>query len=328
MRVKRKPIVILVIAMAGILATKSMAQEKPRDLVVFRPPPNEARSVVDGFLWVEAEDFTDYGEWKLDTQFVHKMGSAYLLACGSGMSIGEATTHVDVPGAGTYRVWARTKNWLPEFSPGRFTIAVDGKRSAQTLGAVPKAGWLWESAGDFEVKAGQVRLALVDLSGAFARCDALLMTRDLAYVPPNDQEACQRERARLTGLPQEVTDGGEFDVVVVGAGTSGIAAAVAAARMGAITALAHDRPVLGGNASDELGVWTCGASVSHPNARESGLIEEANLWRGKTSSGGYSGAFAKQVANETNLTIFNNLRVNNVEMRNKRSVKKSVCVQN
>ncbi len=65
---------------------------KQPDLVVFRPPLCEASSVVDGFLWVEAENFTDYGDWKLDTQFIHKMGSAYLLACGVGTPIGMAET--------------------------------------------------------------------------------------------------------------------------------------------------------------------------------------------------------------------------------------------
>jgi hypothetical protein len=308
-----------------MFAAGSLAQEKPKDLVVFRPPPNEARMVVGGFLWVEAEDFADYGEWKLDTQFVHKMGSAYLLACGVGKPVGEAATEVHVPQAGTWRVWARTKNWLPEFSPGRFTVAVDGKRSARTLGAAPQAGWLWENAGEFELKAGEVRLALVDLSGAFARCDALLLTRDLAYVPPVGLEACRRERARLTGLPQEIADEGAFDVVVVGAGTAGMGAAVAAARTGARTALVHDRPVLGGNASAELGVPTCGASVSHPNARESGLNEEANLWRGKLNST-YSDAYAKQAEGEKNLTVFNNRRVNNVEMRDKTAIASVLAV--
>ena len=296
------------------------APSKQADLVVFRPPPNEAKMVVDGFLWVEAEDFTDYGEWKLDTQFVHKMGSAYLLACGVGKRIGDAATEVQLPQEGTYRVWARTKNWLTECSPGKFTISVGGKPSKQTLGTAAKAQWTWQNAGDFELKKGVVGLALNDLSGAFARCDALLLTRDLSYTPPEELEACQRERARLTGQPETVEDAGAFDVIVVGAGTAGCGAAVAAARTGARTALVHDRPVLGGNASSELGVPTCGAAVSHPNARESGLNEEANLIRVKNGYHKMSEAYLAQMEGEKNLTVFNNRRVNNVEMRNKSAI--------
>jgi len=291
------------------------APAKQKDLVVFRPPPVEAKMVVDGFLWVEAEDFSDYGDWKLDTQFVHKMGSAYLLACGIGSPIGNASTTVQLPQAGTYRVWVRTKNWLQAFSPGTFTVSIDGRKSKQVLGAAPSDVWMWESAGDFELSKGSVKLALVDLSGAFARCDALLLTCDLTYTPPEALEACRSERSRLTGLPEKCEDAGDFDVIVIGAGTAGCGAAVAAARTGAKTALVQDRPVLGGNASSELGVPTCGASVSHPNAREGGLNEEANLIRVKSGQPRMSEAYLTQVEGEKNLTVFNNRRVMAAEMK-------------
>ncbi len=63
-----------------------------------------------------------------------------------------------------------------------------------------------------------------------------------------------------------------YDFVVVGAGVSGICAAISAARHGVKTALVHDRPVLGGNASSEVRVSINGAG------RNSG-------WRGFTESG-------------------------------------------
>ena len=94
----------------------------------FRKPKSEIRMVVPGYLWVEAEDFDSYGDWKLDTQFVHKMGSGYLLAAGICEPITDASTKIDIPKAGTYRVWARTLDWLPEFSPGKFAVAVNGKQ--------------------------------------------------------------------------------------------------------------------------------------------------------------------------------------------------------
>lgn len=309
-------------AMASVAAEVVMpaAPAKQKDLVVFRPPPNEAKMVVDGFLWVEAEDFADYGDWKLDTQFVHKMGSAYLLACGVGTPIGEAATEVQVPQAGTYRVWVRTRNWLKDFAPGTFTVSVAGKRSERTLGAAAPEVWTWEDAGEFEVAKGAVRLALIDLSGAFARCDALLLTRDLAYTPPAALEACQKERARLAGRPEKIEEAGEFDVIVVGAGTAGCGAAVAAARSGARTALVQDRPVLGGNASSELGVPTCGAAVSHPNAREGGLNEEANLMRVRYGHPKMSEAYAMQAQGEKNLTVFNNRRVIAAEMKDRETI--------
>ena len=66
----------------------------------FRKPVRPVKSLVEGFLWIAAEDFADYGGWRLETQFVHKMGSAYLLAAGIGMPVADAATTVDIPKAG------------------------------------------------------------------------------------------------------------------------------------------------------------------------------------------------------------------------------------
>nr|WP_309694683.1 FAD-dependent oxidoreductase [Armatimonas sp.] len=67
----------------------------------------------------------------------------------------------------------------------------------------------------------------------------------------------------------------EFDVCVIGGGMSGICAAIAAARNGARTALIHDRPVFGGNASSEVRMWICGAHGK--NNKETGILEEIQL---------------------------------------------------
>ncbi len=71
----------------------------------------------------------------------------------------------------------------------------------------------------------------------------------------------------------------KYDVVVVGGGLSGLCAALACARGGAHTALIHNRPVLGGNASSEIRMHICGADNHghRPNARETGILEEILL---------------------------------------------------
>ena len=51
--------------------------------VTFRAPVEAPVEHVPGFLWVEAEGFADYGSWQVDTQFTHKMGSAYLICPGA-----------------------------------------------------------------------------------------------------------------------------------------------------------------------------------------------------------------------------------------------------
>ena len=63
---------------------------------------------------VEAESFAEPGGWSLDTQFIREMGSPYLLAHGLGTPVADATTKVQIPSAGTWHVWVRTKDWVPE----------------------------------------------------------------------------------------------------------------------------------------------------------------------------------------------------------------------
>jgi hypothetical protein len=67
----------------------------------------------------------------------------------------------------------------------------------------------------------------------------------------------------------------KYDIVVCGGGLAGFCAAIAAARQGAKTCLVHNRPVLGGNSSSEVGVTPHGAAAFHAYARETGIISEA-----------------------------------------------------
>ena len=72
----------------------------------------------------------------------------------------------------------------------------------------------------------------------------------------------------------------EYDLVVIGGGLAGICTAVSAARRGVRTALVTNRPVLGGNASTEVGININGAcynALYSPTvyARETGIIEES-----------------------------------------------------
>lgn len=51
-----------------------------------------------------------------------------------------------------------------------------------------------------------------------------------------------------------------IQLAVIGGGPAGVCAAIAAARHGVQTVLVTDRPVLGGNSSSEIRVWTRGAT--------------------------------------------------------------------
>ncbi|MCP4643321.1 MAG: FAD-dependent oxidoreductase [bacterium] len=264
--------------------------------------------------WIDPTDFAERGGWKLDTQFVYLMGSPYLLATGANAPVDDAWTDVDVAKPGRYRVWARVRDWLPEHHPGRFQILVNGEPLARELGVADRDDWHWVAVGDVSLEERTIRITLHDLTGGFGRCAGIIVTSDMNYVPPREVDAVVAERARLRGIDTRPKPMGRFDVVVVGGGPAGCPAAIAAARMGARTALIQDRPVLGGNASNELGVPMEGASILNRNARETGIVEEASRVRVQNGFPKMSEPFRLLTDAEPNLTVFLNTRMIGVTM--------------
>jgi hypothetical protein len=227
-------------------------------------------------LFVEAETFENLGGWSLDTAFTQIVGSPYLLAHGLGKPCADATTTVDVPAAGKYRVWVRTKDWVAHWkapgTPGRFQVLVDGKPLATEFGTVG-ADWHWQPGGELELPVGKVKLALHDLTGFDGRCDAILLSSDAGFQPPTGKDLAAA-RKKWLGLPDQPEVAGEYDLVVVGGGYAGIATAVSAARQSLKVALVQDRFVLGGNGSSEVRVWAQGGTLrgKYPHLGE--IVEE------------------------------------------------------
>lgn len=197
-------------------------------------------------IFVEAESFQDKGGWKTDPQFVHIMGSPYLLAHGMGTPVKNARTKITFHDLGKYTLWVRTKNWIPGKweAPGRFQVIVNNQTVDKVFGTEP--GWGWRNGGQVDITVPETTLELKDLTGFDGRCDALFFTKDSNATPPKRLEEKEPSSKRA------------YDLVIVGGGVAGCAAALAADKQGLKTALIHDRPVLGGNASSEVRVHTLG----------------------------------------------------------------------
>jgi len=135
--------------------------------------------------WVEAEDFAVPGTWKKERD-----GSAIILKGREKKdpALSEtdltARTAIRIAQAGAYRLWVRACDYEKSM-PGRrtFTAAVNGMSAGKTFGTHGKEGYEWQDGGMFELPAGAITLELTDVSQYFARCDRLLLTRDLEYVP-------------------------------------------------------------------------------------------------------------------------------------------------
>jgi len=207
---------------------------------------------------VEAERFAEVGGWVRDSQFMDQMGSSFLLAHGLGRPVEDATTTVELPAAGTYRIWVRTRDWVAPWNapgaPGRFQLAIDGEL-LPTLYGTEGAEWHWQEGGRIAItEPGGITLALHDLTGFEGRCDAIVLSADADFVPPEARHELEGFRREHLGSLETPIERGPFDLVVVGGGIAGTCAALSAARLGLTVALIQDRPVLGGNNSSEVRV--------------------------------------------------------------------------
>jgi len=225
---------------------------------------------------LEAENFDDLGGWELDHQSMGQMGSPYLIAHGLGIPVRDAVTRLRVDAPGRYRAWVRTRDWVAPWkapgAPGKFQVRVNGAPLEPTFG-IDGADWHWQDGGMVELRE-QNFVALHDLTGFEGRCDAIVFSKDPEFRPPAEASALATWRREVLGLAPAVDVEGDFDLVVVGGGIAGTAAAVSAARQGLRVALLQDRPVLGGNGSSEVRVWPEGNTSQAPHPQVGEIVDE------------------------------------------------------
>ena len=293
-----------------------MRLTRPRLFAFLALALSSSSAAAEPVVWLEAESFENSGGWSNDTQFVDLMGSPYLLATGVGKPVADAITRAKIPAAGDYRVWVRSKDWLPEHSPGRFQVLVAGEPLPTTFGKAATDAWQWVDGGTLTLPAGAVEVRLHDLTGWWARCDAVVLAPP-GFKPEGDLKLLAAQREKFGGVSAAIDDRA-FDVVVVGGGMAGCGAAVAAARHGAHVAFVQDRPVLGGNSSQEIQVPVEGDRSNEPwDPFETGLIEEFYPEMRDTSQ---SRRLATIVTREKNLQLFLNTRATSVEMKDAHTI--------
>jgi len=273
-------------------------------------------------MLIEAEAFDDIGGWAIDQQFMDLMGSPYLLAHGLGSPVEDAE-HTLQTDPGQVRVWVRTRNWIAPWNtpektlpaPGRFQVLIDDIPLDVTFGASGEP-WLWHDGGVVEI-GDRTTIGLRDLTGFDGRCDAILLSNDLSWYPPNDPKALAEFRNGYRPPQQEMDP---FDFVVVGGGTAGTCAAITAARLGLSVALVQNRPVLGGNSSSEVRVWPQGHVQLEPWPNVGDVVMEVIPAKGPQSKNAQAAVVfddtrkQRLVDVEQDITLLLNQHVNGVEL--------------
>lgn len=292
-----------------------------------------------------ATRFNDKGDWTLEQQFVLQMGSSYLMAHGLGTPLAkDAKTEINIPEDGDYCLWVRTKNWTAFWSegktPGIFQVLIDGKADPSEFGIgkapldvkagidfpddidtsrearAERAQWYWQKGETYHLTKGSHSIALHDLMGLDGRCDAIILT-STDEVPGDSLEDYRALREALLG-PGKPEDKGNYDLVVIGAGMSGLCAAIAAARLGLKVALVQDRYILGGNNSSEVRVGLGGQINMPPYPSLGYILNEIGPDRIGNARGAHHYQDWKKwdvIAAEPNISLFAGYTVVNAEMK-------------
>ena len=276
-----------------------MSKTKLTPIVVICMAMAYSSLAADSTICLEAEQFKERGGWAVDSQFIDQMGSSFLLAHGMGKPVADAVTTFECPTAGTYHVWARTRNWTAPWSihaAGTFTVKVNGKELPSVLGR-GAGGWLWQKAGEVRLEKGTVTVALHDLTGFDGRCDAVCLTAGEAPSRPDAPAPSRTVKA---------------DFVVCGGGIAGTCAAISAARLGLKVALVQDRPMLGGANSSEVRVHLGGTMDLGPYPRLGDVVAEIGPAKGGNAQPAERYEDQRKldaVSAEKNISLFLNTRI-------------------
>ena len=135
-------------------------------------------------LWIEAEDFRQLNNWKLERESNNKVirGLTSFVAGRDSQEL-KASTGIIVDSAATYTLWVRSRDFITAPGIRKFKVLVNGVPATQLFGDHGVNGYGWENGGTFYLPAGANRIDIYDSSQYYARCDRLLLTTDASFVP-------------------------------------------------------------------------------------------------------------------------------------------------
>ena len=114
-----------------------------------------------------------------------------------------AVAPFEVSKGGTYRIWVRAKDFAQNQQGHRFFNLQfnDEPMLEHRYGTHGDTGYKWASGGTIELPAGKNVLYVHDTSGFYARYDAILLSKDLEYVPAENYQTITKNVLPYNNVP-------------------------------------------------------------------------------------------------------------------------------
>ncbi|MDF2922544.1 MAG: hypothetical protein K0R57_1458 [Paenibacillaceae bacterium] len=185
----------------GTVRTAFIAASIPKDAYLLRP-----------------ESFQQLGTWTVETSMagafesIAMRGLIPVVPDGAVAGPGDAdpgasspaTASFEVEQAGSYKLWVRSRDFASNQQGTRFFhVGVNGQQAARSFGTHGNTGFSWAEGGTVHLQEGVNTVSLYDTSGFYARCDAILLTKDLTYVPPEDYNLILKAAVPISAFGNE-----------------------------------------------------------------------------------------------------------------------------
>lgn len=155
-------------------------------------------------LYIKPQDFTSLGTWTMDSYGGAFAGKNLHSGSGSLADKKPATINLEIPVAGKYYIWARTRDFATQQGTRFFKIEMNNELINYEFGKHGVDGWAWENGGGINLPQGSITLKLIALSN-YARTDGVFITNDPHFVPANDYTAFQTELQSKREIPTNTT---------------------------------------------------------------------------------------------------------------------------
>lgn len=128
------------------------------------------------------------GGWVLESESgITKGARRYLTAPSPAVESAPAVGALEIPHAGKWRVWVRSRDFVKDRPGARyFSLRLGQTRLERSFGTHSQEGqngWAWEDGGIIQAEAGPLLLVLGETARHSARCEAILLTDNMSYVP-------------------------------------------------------------------------------------------------------------------------------------------------